>query len=237
MQRYLLLPALLAAAALATAPSHAQAAQAAPAAKDPKAAQDVSGKKAVNAGDDVSHVLKDITLKTATGESFSFAEWFKGKDAKDAKDANKLYVLTFWSMECPWVKMWNPDLAQLYSDYSSKGVQFVGIDSNVEEVKDGSKLAKAAKDQKIVFPVLLDDGNRLADAFGAQTTPQVYLVNGKGKVIYTGSIDNDAKDEMKGAERKDYLKDAIDAGLAGKDPAVASSKPAGCSIKRGKPQP
>lgn len=231
MLRTVTTPALCLAAALAAVPGFAQ---------EPKTgkeaqAQDAGGKKAVNAGEHVPQPVRDLTLKTATGESFSFSSWFKGKDAKDA-DAKKLHVLVFWSMECPYVKAWNPDLAQLYQEYSGKGVQFAAIDSNEGELRDAAKLTAAAKEQKIPFPVLLDEGNKLADWFGAQATPTVYLIDGKGRVVYTGAIDNDEQDKLSAEERKNYLKDALEAGLAGRDPATPSTKATGCSIKRAKTQ-
>ncbi|TAH34597.1 MAG: redoxin domain-containing protein [Planctomycetota bacterium] len=231
MQRILIVPALLTTLGWAAAPGYAQDGKAGKT-DSAKAAQE-SGKpsKAVDAGADVSF-LKDLTLRSASGESFSFATWFKGKDAKDADKS--LYVLTFWSTDCPWVMQWNPDLGQLYQEYNGKGVQFVAIDSNAGEVADASKVSKVAKEQKVPFPVLLDEGNKVADWFGAKTTPQVYLIDGKGRVIYTGAIDNDAKDELAGAERKNYLKDAIDAAQAGKAPATTSTPATGCSIKRAK---
>jgi hypothetical protein len=78
--------------------------------------------------------------------------------------------------------------------------------------------------------VLRDEGHKIADAYGAQKTPEVYVVDPAGKLVYHGRID-DKHDDAAGVKSPD-LKNALDAILAGKAVSVAETKAFGCSIKR-----
>jgi hypothetical protein len=81
------------------------------------------------------------------------------------------------------------------------------------------------------FTVYADHGNKVADLFNAQHTPHCFVVAQKGVLRYAGGLDDDPKGE-KGEATKQYVRDAIDALLAGKGPATRESKPYGCGIKR-----
>ena len=80
------------------------------------------------------------------------------------------------------------------------------------------------------MPYLIDKNSQLADAFGARTTPHVYLLNQKMELIYTGAIDN--KVDGKRSSDENYLKNAIEAASSGKEIELATTPPRGCSIKR-----
>lgn len=77
-----------------------------------------------------------------------------------------------------------------------------------------------------------DKNNELADAFGASRTPEVFLFDKAGKLVYHGAIDDNPNDEN-GVNRK-HLKEAIDEVTAGKEVRVKQSRSVGCSIKRAK---
>jgi hypothetical protein len=79
---------------------------------------------------------------------------------------------------------------------------------------------------------LIDNGSRLADAFGAQTTPHVFLFDKKMKLVYKGSINNKYEEGNKEIVSKNYLQEAIFATSRGGTLAVKESKAIGCSIKR-----
>ncbi|MCC7171975.1 MAG: redoxin domain-containing protein, partial [Planctomycetes bacterium] len=84
---------------------------------------------------------------------------------------------------------------------------------------------------KMSFPVYADHGNKVADLFGAQHTPHCFVIDQKGVLRYVGGLDDDPQGN-KGDATKQYVRDAIDALLAGKEPAVKESKPYGCGVKR-----
>jgi peroxiredoxin len=94
-------------------------------------------------------------------------------------------------------------------------------------------MVKRAKEKNFEFPYLRDHTQDVANAFGAQRTPHVYVLTKKGPdlvVSYIGTIDDNYKDAS--AVTKTYLSDAIDALLKGKSPNPNFTKAIGCSVKR-----
>src|SRR5262249_49782881 len=102
-----------------------------------------------------------------------------------------------------------------------------GINSNNNE--PASEVAEHAKKHDLAFPILKDGGNKVADAYGANHTPEAYLIDAKGALVYHGRID-ESKDEADA--RSHDLANAIDALGGGKPVPVAETKAFGCSIKR-----
>jgi peroxiredoxin len=106
-------------------------------------------------------------------------------------------------------------------------VRFVGINSNVIEPVE--EVAAHAKQNGFPFPVLKDEGNKIADHFDAQFTPEIFVLDAKGVLRYHGRID----DSQNPANITSHdLRDALDALLAGKNPPRAETKAFGCTIKR-----
>lgn len=165
----------------------------------------------------------DFVLRPMQGEETSFS--------KIAKD--KVTVVNFWSAKCPYSIAWEDRLAAIYKEYEKKGVAFVMIDSNSTEPPEVIK--EYAAKSKIPYGIYLDPRSETADLFEAKTTPHIYLFNKEGVLSYVGAIDDDSKGEKKAEERKNHLREALDAVLAGKKPAMESTKPVGCTIKRPKP--
>ena len=88
------------------------------------------------------------------------------------------------------------------------------------------------KKEKVPYTILIDKKNVVADRFDAQTTPHVFVIDDKGKLRYAGGVDDDETFKKDAKAVKSYVRDALDAVLAGKEPAQATTKPHGCSIKR-----
>ena len=153
---------------------------------------------------------------------------------------SKLLAVAFLGTECPLAKQYAPRLAALAAEYESKGVQFVAIDSNLQDSL--ADIAQFAKAYNLSFPVLKDMSNRVADAFGATRTPEVFLLDAGRVVRYAGRIDDQfgfktgagyAKPRL---ERRD-LAAAIDEMLAGKSVSKPCTKAEGCLIGRVKHEP
>jgi len=162
--------------------------------------------------------LKPFTLKDAA----------TGKETKiDAVGGKKATVLMFIATQCPVSNAYNDRMASLARDYSGKGVAFVGINANREELP--KEIAAHAKEHGFSFPVLKDTGNVQADAFGAHVTPEVYVYDSQWTLRYHGRIDDD-KNGVNIANKD--LGNALDAVVAGKDVAVKETKAFGCTIKR-----
>jgi len=145
----------------------------------------------------------------------------------DYKDA-KAVVLVFTCNHCPVAIAYQDRLIQLQKDYQSKGVQVVALCVND---RDGDRLPdmkKRAEEKGFNFPYIYDETQQSAREYGATCTPHVFLLCPKRKIAYQGAIDdNNNPDNVE----KHYLRDAIDAVLAGKEVAEPVTKQRGCSIK------
>jgi peroxiredoxin len=159
-----------------------------------------------------------FTLKNYDGKEFTLEKVLKEKP---------LTVLMFISTECPVSNGYNERMNKLYDTYSKKGVAFLGINANKAE--DVKTIAAHSKEHGFLFPVLKDEKNVIADAYGAMVTPETYVLNQKGKLVYHGRIDDSRKIEK---ITSNDLSDALDKLLAGKEVVTAETRAIGCSIKR-----
>ncbi len=128
-----------------------------------------------------------------------------------------------------WEKQYN-DLKKFAADH---GYKMVLINSNEAKRGDDDSpeaMKKRAEEKAYTMPYLIDKNSQLADAFGARTTPHVYLLNHKMELIYTGAIDN--KVDGKRSSDENYLKNAIETASSGKQIELTTTPPRGCSIKR-----
>lgn len=170
-----------------------------------------------NAGDfAIGTTLESFSLADTDGKMHSFND-LKGKNGA---------VIIFLSAQCPVVKQYNERISQIAAEYQSRGINFIGINSNHTESLEWVK-SNAAENYK--FPVLIDKGNVLADKLGATVTPEAYYFDAKNVLQYHGAIDNDKSGK---AITDPYLKTAFDASLAGKTIAKTRANAFGCSIKR-----
>ena len=115
-----------------------------------------------------------------TGQAKSLPALAQGKKAT---------VVMFISTRCPISNAYNERMTTLAKKYSALGVSFVGIDSDQNEPK--AEVASFTKDKGFPFPVLVDPGNKVSDAYSAHVTPETYVINSKGVLVYHGRIDND----------------------------------------------
>ena len=108
----------------------------------------------------------------------------------------------------------------------------IAINSNEASRNKGDSMKEMrnrAKKAKYDFYYTVDQGSKLASAFGASRTPHIYLFNNNGTLVYRGAIDDNANKPRK--VESPYLMDAIDAMIAGKKIKTTSTKALGCSIK------
>ncbi len=138
-------------------------------------------------------------------------------------------VVAFIGIKCPVSQMYQARMSRLYAEYTAKGVGFVFVDANANE--PAGEIETYARQARLAFPIYKDHNNRVADRFGVQTTPELFLLDAAGAVRYHGAIDdstNEARVKTHG------LRDAIDAVLAGAEPKVKSLKAFGCVLHRAK---
>ncbi len=158
-------------------------------------------------------------LTSIDGKPFSLAE---------AEKASTLVVLAFISTQCPYSNAYNDRMRDTANAYSKKGVLFVGINSNsTETVQDA---VEHARKHGHTFTILKDPGNTVADLYDARRTPEIFVIDKSGKLVYHGRIDENYEDASKVASPD--LKNALDQLLAGQPVTKAETKAFGCTIKR-----
>jgi len=165
----------------------------------------------------------DVVLKDVSGKDITLAS---------AKTANGLLVM-FSCNTCPYV-IKNQDRTKEILGYAAKnGIGVVILNSN-EANRTGDDSFDAmktyAKDQGYTWNYAVDANSVVADAFGANRTPECYLFGKDGKLAYHGAIDDSPNDAA--AVQKKHLKTALDEVAAGKAVTVQTSRSVGCSIKR-----
>ena len=166
-------------------------------------------------------VVANFVLKETSGKDVSLTD-FKDK---------KAVAIVFLGTECPLVNLYLIPLKQLHEEFAKRGVQFLGINSNIQD--DAQAVADHAKARELPFPVLKDDEQRVADLFKAQRTPEVLVLNKDRAVVYRGRIDDQFGVGFQRARpsRRD-LAEALEETLTGKPVSVAKTDAAGCLIGR-----
>jgi len=145
-------------------------------------------------------------------------------------DANVL-VLVQSCNHCPYVQAWEGRLSAIASDYADRGVRVVAVNSNdvVSHPEDSlEEMQRRSREQGFTFEYLYDEPQAVAQALGAERTPEVFVYDRDRQLRYHGAID-DNRDETGVSQQ--YLRDALDALLAGSDPAVAETPAVGCTVK------
>lgn len=167
----------------------------------------------------------------AKAPAFSLVNAVDGKTYAFQPGSGKPAVVFFTCNQCPWAKAFEPRLIAIAKEYAAKGVTFYAINPNDDSRHAEETLAnmkERAVSQGYPYPYLKDGDSAIARAFGARVTPHVFVIDGSGAVRYRGYVDDAAKVD----ERKTTgLTDALDAVLAGRAVANASTRAFGCSIK------
>jgi peroxiredoxin len=147
---------------------------------------------------------------------------------KDLLAKSKAVVVVFDATKCPYAIGYKERVATMGKEYAGRGVTFVTINSNKTE--PAAEVAEDAKKNGFTFPVLKDEGNKVADLYAAQKTPEIYVLDPKGTLLYRGRID-ETHEDPKNVKSPD-LRNALEAILSGKPVPAAETKAFGCSIKR-----
>jgi peroxiredoxin len=147
-------------------------------------------------------------------------------------NGDRATAIVFTCNHCPYALAWHDRLADVARDYADRGVRMLAICSNdAERFPADSPEAmqkRVREDGGWPMPYLHDATQDVARAYGAKTTPDVFLVDSEGTLRYRGAPDRDYGDPSVNAE---WLRGAIDAVLAGSEPDPKETKPVGCSIK------
>ena len=138
-------------------------------------------------------------------------------------------LVIFTCNRCPFVDAWQEVMVDIGNTYSKKGIGVIFINSNDPAVKGDTleNMKIKAQDNGYQFPYLQDSTSNVARSFGAKKTPDVFLFDADDKLVYLGAVGEGGRsvgDEI-------WLKDAIEALLAGKPIEIAETKAVGCTIK------
>ena len=154
----------------------------------------------------------------------------KGNTVKLSDLKGKVVVLEWTYPNCPFVQRHYKagTMARLAKTYAEKGVVWLAINSTYNMNREDD--AAWAEKQKIAYPVLGDHDGKVGKAYGAKTTPHMFVIDAKGNIVYRGAIDgNRSLENKEGAVN--YVALALDAVLAGKPVAIPETKSYGCSVK------
>ncbi|MGH9799063.1 MAG: thioredoxin family protein, partial [Blastocatellia bacterium] len=158
----------------------------------------------------------EFELKDLSGQPHSLKS-YRGKPT----------VVAFISARCPISNMYKDRIRAVADEYSKRGINFVAINSSADETVE--EVRAHAEENKLGFTILKDTGNVVADAYAAERTPKVYVIDAEGVLRYQGRIDN--SQNLRLVKQSD-LRVALDELLAGKTVTIADTQAMGCVIKR-----
>jgi peroxiredoxin len=141
-------------------------------------------------------------------------------------------IIVFSCNHCPYVKAYEDRIIALQNEFQDKGVAFVAINANETTLHPEDtfeKMVVRAREKKFNFPYLRDEDQKVAEAYGAQYTPEIFLLDAKRSLQYTGKIDDNWQNENEVNTR--FLRDAIVATLAGLPIDSPETHAVGCTIK------
>ncbi len=175
----------------------------------------------------VGQAAPDFSLKDTAGKTVRLSD-FKGRHV----------VLEWTNPGCPYVqKHYNSgNMPATQKEAVDKGVVWLAINSTEKahgDYLEPGKLALWQQERKSrPSAMLMDEDGATGQAYGARTTPHLYIVDAKGQLIYAGGIDSIASsnpDDIKKATN--YVRQALGEALSGKPVSMSTSRPYGCSVK------
>jgi peroxiredoxin len=169
----------------------------------------------------------DFVLTDTSGKSHHLSD-YKGK----------YIVLEWYQPDCPFVrKHYNSgNMQALQKEYVAKGVVWLSIDSSAAGQEGNYPAAElnqiAAKNGAVRTALLLDADGKVGHLYGARTTPDMYIINPQGVLVYQGAIDDKPSTDLSDVKTaNNYVKSALNAVMTGQTVATASTRPYGCSVK------
>lgn len=180
--------------------------------------------EAAATGVKVGDMAPDFTLTGTDGKTYTLSEWTQ---------KGNIVVLEWFNAECPYCVKHGKDgtMKKIVDDYAGKGVVMLGINSGGKGKQGHGKDGWAVKEWSLNYPILNDETGKTGKAYGAKTTPHMYIVGKDGKIAYMGAIDNNRKGDVKEGEVVNYVRQALDQIIKGETVTEPSTKPYGCSVK------
>jgi peroxiredoxin len=160
-----------------------------------------------------------FTLSDTDGNQVSLSDY-----------SGKVVVLEWLNPDCPFVQRHYKagTMKNLATKYGAQGVVWLTINST--KYMDAAANAKFRSANDLPYPILVDQAGQVGHLYGAMTTPHMYVIDGGGRLVYIGAIDDDPRGNKDGPVTN-YVAAALDEVVAGKAVATAETKPYGCSVK------
>jgi peroxiredoxin len=180
------------------------------------------GAALVHATVSVGQAAPDFHVKDTSGKEQSLSD-YKGK----------FVVLEWVNPDCPFVKK-HYDSANMQATQKaaeSKGAVWLSVSTGTQS-KASDLVAWVKEKGATPTATLLDSDGKVGKAYGARTTPHMYVINPEGRLVYAGAIDSKptaSQADVKSATN--YVTVALNEAMAGKPVTKASSEPYGCSVK------
>jgi peroxiredoxin len=157
----------------------------------------------------------------------------EGQTHEFSGPADAPVTVVYWTCNhCPYALAWHDRLLDAARDYGERGVRFLAVNSHdaARYPRDSLEAMRERVEAEGGWPhpFLHDESQEVARAFGALTTPDVYVFDGSGALRYRGAPDSDYDDPSQGAA---WLREAVDAVLEGREVERPETEPVGCGIK------
>lgn len=137
-------------------------------------------------------------------------------------------VVVFTCNSCPYAVDVEDRLVKLHKQYSQRGVGLIAINVNKVEEDRLPAMKEKATTKGFKFPYLFDESQKIARDYGAQYTPEFFVLDRQRKVVYMGSLDDSPDGKSVHAS---YVAAAVNAALEGDQPEVTESVPIGCRVR------
>ena len=137
-------------------------------------------------------------------------------------------VVVFLANHCPVVQAYEDRIIEFTNDYKNKNVKVVGIAVSQQSIDKLPGIKDYMKEHKSNYVYAYDEGQDTGRAYGATNTPQFFVLDKERKIRYTGTLDDNQRED---SATKHYLRDAVDAVLKGESPTVDETRPQGCGIQ------
>lgn len=132
---------------------------------------------------------------------------------------------------CPYVLAWEGRINALQREYDDRGVRIVAISSNDAKAYPADsfeRMIEHSREAGYSFDYLYDESQEIARALGSQRTPEAFVFDADRRLVYHGAVDDNREEDQVTTH---YLRDAIEAPLAGETPPVSDTPPVGCTVK------
>jgi peroxiredoxin len=150
--------------------------------------------------------------------------------------AGKVVVLEWFNADCPYVVRHHKNdlntMRDLEKKYADKGVVWLAVNSGHDTANEKNR--ETAEKWEIGYPILNDASGETGKAYGAKTTPHMYIIDQDGKLVYAGGIDDDRDNNKSKGEKTNYVDRALSEVLAGETVSQAETRPYGCTVKYGR---